>query len=110
PRQLATFDLFVLPSLSEALPLALLEAGAAGLPVLVTSSGGARIPVEEGMGGFVVPPADARALAHAIDRYLALPVPAPRELGTRSFAHVAEHYSLEAAAAGYLELYADLSK
>lgn len=59
-------DLFVLPSLSEGLPLVLLEAMAARLPVVVTDVGDCRKIVEEAKCGVVVPPGNFQKLTEAI--------------------------------------------
>jgi glycosyltransferase involved in cell wall biosynthesis len=72
-RLLAASDSFVLPSLWEGLPVALVEAAAAGLPVIATDVSGSRKVVVEGTTGLLVPPGDARALAAAIDTLLADP-------------------------------------
>jgi glycosyltransferase involved in cell wall biosynthesis len=61
-------DVFVLPSLSEGLPNALLEAMAAARPVVATSVGGVTDVVRNGENGLVVPPADSGALAAAVLR------------------------------------------
>jgi glycosyltransferase involved in cell wall biosynthesis len=70
---LAASDLFVLPSLWEGLPLSLLEAMSAGLPVVVTSVGGNAEVVEEGKSGLLIPPRDEPALANAITSLLENP-------------------------------------
>ena len=66
PRILSIFDIFVMPSLFEGLCMAVLEAFAAGLPVVATSVGGVPSTVSEGETGILVPPSDANALADAI--------------------------------------------
>lgn len=66
PDLLAAVDLFVLPSRFEGLPLALLEAMDAGLPVVSTRVGGTDEVVVDGLTGFLVPPGDASAFAAAI--------------------------------------------
>jgi glycosyltransferase involved in cell wall biosynthesis len=70
PQLLATSDLFVLPSLDDAFPTVLLEAMAAGLPVVATNVGGIPEIIDSGEVGVLVPPADADALAEAIDSLL----------------------------------------
>ncbi len=108
PQRLAGLDLFVLPSLSEALPLALLEACAAGLPVLVTSQGGAGIVVEQGAGGWTVNPGDPGSLAERLERFTRLSPPERAALGRKSLDLVNQRYSLEACAARYRALYEGL--
>jgi glycosyltransferase involved in cell wall biosynthesis len=66
PELLSACDVFVLASLWEGSPLAVLEARAAGLPVVATSVGG--VPELVGEAGVVVPPGDAGALAEALRR------------------------------------------
>jgi glycosyltransferase involved in cell wall biosynthesis len=63
-------DLFVMPSLSEGLPLSLLEAMAAKKPVIVTDVGGMPQVIKNGVMGLVVPPADDDQLARAINSIL----------------------------------------
>jgi glycosyltransferase involved in cell wall biosynthesis len=68
-RLIAAADVFVMPSLSEGLPLALLEAMFFGRPIIATGVG--EMPaVLEPDAGVIVPPADAEALAGAIQRLL----------------------------------------
>jgi glycosyltransferase involved in cell wall biosynthesis len=70
PELLAASDVFVLSSRSEGLPLSILEAMAAGLPVVATNVGGVPELVVEGETGFLVPPGDPQALAGALERLL----------------------------------------
>jgi len=63
---LAAIDVFVLPSLVEGMPLALLEAMRAGKPVIATAVGGVPEVVQPGVNGLLVPPANDAALADAI--------------------------------------------
>jgi glycosyltransferase involved in cell wall biosynthesis len=70
PALLASCDLFVLPSLFEGLPLSILEAMAAGKPVIATAVPGTREVVREGETGLLFPPGDAPALARAITTVL----------------------------------------
>lgn len=63
PRILAMLDVFALPSLSEGLSMAILEAMIAGKPVVATQVGGNPELVLDGETGFLVPPRDSQALA-----------------------------------------------
>ena len=94
PDLLNAMDIFVLPSYSEGVSLALLEAMAAGLPVVATAVGGLPEVVTDGETGLLIPPRDAGALAGALARLLTDPALA-RRLGANARAHVREHYSLD---------------
>ena len=65
-RIAAAFDLFVLPSLHEGLPVALVEAMALGVPAVVSSVGGVPEVLEHGRHGLLVPPGQPRQLADAV--------------------------------------------
>lgn len=65
-RVAAAFDVFVLASLHEGLPISVLEAMALGRPVVVTDAGGTTEVVTDRVNGLVVPPGDAGALAEGI--------------------------------------------
>lgn len=73
PQILKALDLFVLPSLWEGLPYALLEAGAAGLPVVASDIPGNHDLIEHGVTGRLVRPADAPGLAAQITGALSDP-------------------------------------
>jgi glycosyltransferase involved in cell wall biosynthesis len=75
---LGAVDLFVLPSLWEGLPLSLVLAMGAGVPVVSTTVAGIPEVVDDGRTGWLVPPADAAALGDAMARVLADPAAAAR--------------------------------
>ncbi len=70
PRMLALMDIFVLPSLGEGLPMALLEAMAAKVPVVATRVGDIPKVISHGTNGFLVPSADKVALKEALSKLL----------------------------------------
>lgn len=82
PELLSLFDCFVLPSLDEGLGRSLVEAMAAGKPVVASRVGGIPEAVEDGKTGILVPPGDARALANALAAVLDNPERA-LEMGRR---------------------------
>lgn len=63
---LPALDLFVLPSLTEGTPMALLEAMSAGVPVVATAVGGVPKVLDDGINGFLVEPGDHREMADRI--------------------------------------------
>jgi glycosyltransferase involved in cell wall biosynthesis len=103
---LAAADLFVLPSVLEGLPLALLEAMAAGTPVVATAVGGVPRVVEDGVTGRLVPAGDAGALAEAMVLTLTQPDLA-RRLALAGQTRVRETYGADAWARRLQEIYDD---
>jgi len=70
-KYLKNFDIFVLPSLKEGLPYAILEAGLAGLPVIASNVSGIPEIIENGKEGLLVAPANPEELANAIKKLIA---------------------------------------
>lgn len=70
PQLLASLDLFVLPSHMEGLCQALIEAMAAGVPVVATTAGGIPDLVQDQVSGLLVPPRSPASLASAVSRIL----------------------------------------
>ena len=94
PEILAALDVFVLPSLWEGMPNAVLEAMAAGLPVVATAVGGTPEAVVDRVTGLLVPPHDPDALARAIERLLGDPS-LRREMGRAGRERVGRHFSID---------------
>jgi len=91
---LADIDLFVMPSLFEGLGVAVLEAMAAGKPVIATRVGGLTESVIDGATGILVSPSDAAALASAIAKLARAPT-LDAEMGRRGRERVLQHFTLE---------------
>jgi len=104
PRVLSALDLLVLPSQQEGLPNSILEAMAAGVPVVATRVGGIPEVVVDGETGLLVPPGNPLALAEAINSLLASPEVRQR-MGGRGRARIEEHFTARRAAAELETLY-----
>jgi glycosyltransferase involved in cell wall biosynthesis len=109
PFLLAIGDVFVLPSLSEGLSIAILEAMAAGKPVVTTRVGGNPEVVVDGETGLLVEPADAQALASAITRVLTRPTEA-RRLGLNGLARMKSRFTTGAMVRAYEAIYDEVLK
>ena len=103
-RILAGLDVFVLSSRSEGYSIALLEACAAGLPIVATDVGGNGEIVRDGRNGRLVPAGDASALSLALLDVLQDPQTAAR-MGLAGHAWAQAHASLRAMASRYEALY-----
>jgi glycosyltransferase involved in cell wall biosynthesis len=100
-------DIFVHPSLWEGLPLALLKAMGAGLPVVATRVSGSREAIVDGVNGYLVAPGDPEALARAILELHRHPE-VRRRLGEAARRTVVAQYSVDAMLQSLGELYQDL--
>ena len=89
-----SFDIFALPSLSEGLSSAILEAMAASLPIVATEVGGIPELVKDGENGLLVAPGDPAALALAIQRLADHPEESGR-MGGRGRERMEEQFTLE---------------
>jgi glycosyltransferase involved in cell wall biosynthesis len=92
-RLYPVFDLLAVPSLYEGLPLAVLEAMAAGCPVVAFRVGGIPEAVEDGVQGYLVAPGDTRALAGHV-AHLADDPDLRGRMGKAAEARVAEEFSV----------------
>ena len=101
---LATASVYVQPSRWEGVPIAVLEAMAAGIPVVATQVGGLAEIIEHGVTGLLVPPDDPSALADAILRVLETPGLAA-ELGEAARAWARRTHSVDASVARLIEVY-----
>ena len=104
PDLLATSDYFILPSLWEGLPMALVEAMASGLPVVATAVSGTSEVVASESAGILVPPGDAAALARAIAVLLSEPGRA-RAMGEAARERVRTAFSATKQAREHVALY-----
>jgi len=104
PAVLGAADVFVLPSLSEGLPLALLEAMFAGRPIVASAVGEVSAALAQGVAGVLVPPGDPQALAAALDGVLSDPQRAG-ELGRAAARRAAAEYDISRMVRRYVDLY-----
>jgi glycosyltransferase involved in cell wall biosynthesis len=106
---LSIAELFVFPSLWEGLPNALLEAMAAGKPVIATTVGGVSELVVPGKTGLLIPPKDTDALAHAIIKLLRNKFQA-KKMGNAARVRVEQHFTISGTVEKTENLYRELLK
>jgi glycosyltransferase involved in cell wall biosynthesis len=94
PEFMTVADGYVMSSAWEGMPMVLLEAAAAGLPIVATRVGGNQEVVRDGATGWLAPPGDGEALAAAMLRLMELPEDERRAMGGRGHDHVRQHYGL----------------
>ena len=90
---------------AEAFGRVVIEAQAMARPVIAADLGGPVETVQHEVTGLRVPAGDARALAEAIERVLALPLDARRALGAAARASVIHHYTVRAMQEATLDVY-----
>lgn len=90
---LAGMDCFVLPSLNEGMGRSLIEAMAAGLPVIASRVGGIPALIQDGINGLLVSAGDSRAMADALRRVFHDPQWA-RQLGEKATRSIGQDYSI----------------
>jgi len=106
---LALADIFVMPSLWEGLPMALLEAMIAGKAIVASAASGIPEAITTGREGLLVPPADVGALAEALQSLLADPVRRVA-LGEAAATRAHSDFTVQVMADRYEMLYADASR
>jgi len=97
-------DAFILSSKREGFPMSILEAMAAGLPVIATNVGGIPEIVKDGENGILIPPQDQYSLANAICRVLDDPGFAAN-LAIRARISIEQSYSIQAITETYTKIY-----
>jgi len=104
---LQALDIFVLPSLSEGIPMALLEAMAASRSVVASRVGGTPEIIEDGCEGFLVEPMDVNSLAERCRRLIEFPDVA-RKMGEQARKRVERNFSATAMADRVESVYKEL--
>ena len=107
PEILSMLDVFVLPSLKEGLPMALLEAMASKVPVIATSVGAIPKVIEDGINGILIPSKNSDAIAKAINIMLADGNSA-KEMALKGFEKVRDQFSSEIMFKKYMNVYQEL--
>jgi len=108
PELMAAADGYLMSSAWEGLPLVLIEASAARLPIVATDVGGNDEIVADGASGYLVPPHDPEALAAAMSRLEGLTPGELRAMGEEGLSRVRSHYEIERVVDGWLRLYQEL--
>jgi len=94
PDIMAKSDVFVLPSMSESMPLALLEAMACGRPCVASSVGGIPEIINQGETGYLIEPRDTKALAQKLGA-LAKDSELRKDIGSKARQHVKKDFSMK---------------
>jgi glycosyltransferase involved in cell wall biosynthesis len=109
PDVYSSMDIFVLPSLSENMPVTILEAMAAGKPVIATSVGAVPAVIIPEKTGLLVQPEDVVGLTSALLRYLS-DAPFANAMGQNAGERVKTSFSAEAMAQKYTEVYRRIAR
>jgi sugar transferase (PEP-CTERM/EpsH1 system associated) len=104
PRLLSMLDIFVLCSLSEGLPLTILEAMAAGKPIVATGVGGIPEVIQDGADGIIIPSDDSDSLAEAIEELLSDDGKRP-DMGLKARKKFEERFTVQAMVEEYEKIY-----
>ena len=107
PAVMSAADGYVMSSAWEGMPMVLLEAAAAGLPIVATGVGGNGEVVRDGESGFLVPARDAGALSGGMLQLMGLSDEQRRAMGERGREHVRANYGLHRVAERWERVYWD---
>jgi glycosyltransferase involved in cell wall biosynthesis len=108
PLVYSAFDVLALPSLTEGLPLTILEAAACGVPAVASRVGDVHKAVLASRTGILVPPGDGAALAEALAAML-VDEDQREAMGRAARAHVTDHFSERAMANAYAAVYRNVT-
>lgn len=108
PDLMRAADAYLMSSAWEGLPMVLLEASAAHLPIVATDVGGNAEIVVQDRNGALVPAGDPLALATAMSHLMALPADERSAMGAAGAAHVDEHFRLDRVVDTWEALYGEL--
>lgn len=108
PEIMSAADGYLMSSAWEGMPMVLLEAAAAGLPIVATAVGGNHEVVGDGESGFLVPPRDADALGGAMLRLMRLPESDRHAMGERGRERVRSRYGLGRVVERWMEVYCEV--
>jgi len=104
PEVYNTFDIFVLPSLKEGLPMVILEAMASKKPIVASSVGAIPDVIEDGKSGLLVPPGNINSLYQALKQLINNPS-LRNYLGENAFERVKNNFSTEKMCDEYIKIY-----
>ncbi|QPM67315.1 glycosyltransferase [Atribacter laminatus] len=106
-QEMLRANLFLLPSIAEALPVSLMEAQAVGLPVVATSVGSTSKVIIDGKSGFLAPARDVNALVERLEHLIKHPE-IWQEFGKTGRRFVEEHYDIKKLNQQLVEIYRNL--
>lgn len=95
PALMNMADVFIMSSSREGMPIVLLEASSAALPIITTDVGGNSEVVLDKQSGFVVPPRDYRALAGAMAAIMAMTAKEREAMGLFGYNFVKKQYAID---------------
>ncbi|MFH0926892.1 MAG: glycosyltransferase [bacterium] len=107
-RELEAMDIFIMPSLSEGLSNAILEAMSMGIPVVANAVGGNLELIEDNVNGFLVPLGNPRIMADKVLSILEGPYSKLSKIGYEGRMRVVEKFTIEHMADNYKAFYEDL--